>query len=105
MSMQMLIYNLRKIANHTDDHVAKDILKNSAYFMVFCKGIIKMMDLALYERDISEDPCIDNETRGKCWGVNENVLGMLEEYLDEMVELGYITEEDRHPRVNVNGKV
>jgi len=103
MSMQMLIYNLRKLAKHTDDHVAKDILKNSAYFMVFCKGIIKMMDLALYERDISKVPCIDNENRGKCWAVNENVLGMLEEYLDELTKLGYITQEDRHPRTDTDG--
>jgi hypothetical protein len=101
--MQMLIYNLRKLAKHTDDHVAKDILKNSAYFMVFCKGIIKMMDLALYERDISKVPCIDNENRGKCWAVNENVLGMLEEYLDELTKLGYITQEDRHPRTDTDG--
>jgi hypothetical protein len=99
----MLIYNLRKLAKHTDDHVAKDILKNSAYFMVFCKGIIKMMDLALYERDISKVPCIDNENRGKCWAVNENVLGMLEEYLDELTKLGYITQEDRHPRTDTDG--
>lgn len=104
MSMQMLIYNLRKIAKGMDNSAEKQILKNAAYFMVFCKDLIKMTDLAVYEKDISEDPCIDDTERGKCWAVNENVLEMMNEFLDNMVSLGYISDKQRHPRKS-NGKL
>lgn len=98
MSMQMLIYNLRKMAKGMENPTEKQILKNCAYFMVFCKDLIKMTDLALYEKQLSLDPCIDDTERGKCWAVNENVLGMMEEFLDNLVSHGYIKESERHPR-------
>lgn len=98
MSMQMLIYNLRKMAKGMDDSVEKEILKNAAYFMVFCKDIIKIADLAVYEKDNAEEPCSENTDFGKNWAVNENILEMMREYLDNLVSLGYITKEERHPR-------
>jgi hypothetical protein len=98
MSMQMLIYNLRKMAKGTENYSEKEILKNAAYFMVFCKDLIKMTDLAVYEKDVAEEPCSDDTDTGKCWAVNENILEMMREFLDSLVSLGYITEEERHPR-------
>jgi hypothetical protein len=98
MSMQMLIYNLRKMAKGANSSVEKDILKNAAYFMVFCKDLIKMTDLAVYEKDAALEPCSEDTDKEKCWAVNENILEMMREFLDNLVSLGYITEDERHPR-------
>ena len=66
--------------------------------MVFCKDLIKMTDLAVYEKDAALEPCSEDTDKEKCWAVNENILEMMREFLDNLVSLGYITEDERHPR-------
>jgi hypothetical protein len=96
--LSQMIYDLRKLARSEENETEKVFLNSCAYYMDITKNLIKMCDLAIAEKNKEENPCLDSTERGECWAVNENVLGMMQEYLDNLQFFGYIKEEDRHPR-------
>jgi hypothetical protein len=95
--LPQMIYDLRKLARREEDETKRIFLNSCAYYMDITKNLIKMCDLALIEKNKETNPCLDSTERGECWAVNENVLGMMEEYLDNLEFFGYIKPEDRHP--------
>ena len=104
MNVAEMIYDLRTLARHENDYPNKDLFYRSAKTLETLMNVCRMGDHIVSEMkkcQMSEtcEPCKDesNIESPIKWPVSEVPIAMIEEFLNELTELGYIHPDKRWP--------
>lgn len=94
MKIPELTYEIRSLARKEEDPSRKDLFYQVAGLLEFTDDLVKQCDLAVCEglKSGTGPIEIDGETK---YPINEEVLGMIEDHLVELIQKGYIKKEER----------
>ncbi len=104
MKVAEMIYELRTLARKEDNLINKDLYYQSAKTLETLMNICRIADHVVSEMEKCKQsenckPCEDpaNTESPIKWPISEVPIGMIDEFLSELVELGYIPKENRWP--------
>ncbi|NBO36881.1 hypothetical protein EBU91_05045 [bacterium] len=94
MKIPELTYEIRSLARKEQDPSRKDLFYQVASLLEYTDDLVKQCDLAVCDGLKSGTGPIelDGETK---YPVPQEVLGMMEDYLSELVQKGYVLNDDR----------
>ena len=104
MNIVEMIYELRTLARKEENFANKDLYYQSAKSLETLINVCRIADHIVSEMEKCKQsenckPCKDptNEESPIKWPISETPIGMINEFLTELVKLGYIPQENRWP--------
>jgi len=96
MKIPELVYEIRNLARKEEDPVKKDLFYQCAKSMEILGNLAKISDLAVAEHAAADAPAINEDDNIK-WNIDDVTLKMLEEYIEDLVQYGFMDKDDRWP--------
>jgi len=104
MNVSEMIYELRALARHEQNQPTKDLFYQSAKTLETLLNMCRMGDHIVVEMKKCQEsetckPCKDAEDLDSPvkYPISEMPIGMIEEFLEELTKLGYISKDKRWP--------
>lgn len=94
MKIPELTYEIRLLARKEQDPSKKDLFYQIASVLEYTDDLVKQCDLAVCDGLKSGTGPIEDNGETK-YPVNEQVLGMMDDFLLELVEKGYLPSQER----------
>lgn len=94
MKIPELTYEIRLLARKEQDPSKKDLFYQIASVLEYTDDLVKQCDLAVCDGLKSGTGPIEDNGETK-YPVNEQVLGMMDDFLLELVEKGYLPPQER----------
>jgi hypothetical protein len=94
MKIPELTYEIRSLARKEQDPSRKDLFYQVASLLEYTDDLVKQCDLAVCEGLKSSTGPIEENGETK-YPVNEQVLGMMDDFIHELVQRGYVSEKER----------
>jgi len=94
MKIPELTYEIRSLARKEQDPSRKDLFYQVASLLEYTDDLVKQCDLAVCDGLKSGTGPVEMNGETK-YPVHEEVLGMMEDYLLELVHKGYVKNNDR----------
>jgi hypothetical protein len=104
MKVAEMIYELRSLARNEENFVNKDLFYQSAKTLETLLNVCRMSDHIVSEMERCKQspeckPCEDENNLESPikWPISEVPIGMVDEFLTDLVKLGYLAKEQRWP--------
>lgn len=94
MKIPELTYEIRLLARKEQDPLKKDLFYQIASVLEYTDDLVKQCDLAVCDSIKSGTGPIEMDGEIK-YPVNQEVLGMIDDFLVELVQKGYLPLKDR----------
>jgi len=94
MKIPELTYEIRLLARKEEDLLKKDLFYQVASVLEYTDDLVKQCDLAVSESLKSGTGPIEMNGEIK-YPINQEVLGMMDDFLLELVQKGYLLHNDR----------